>query len=92
MDYHGKQTSIPKGNGRSPESNVPRSNVVFFSNQGKSLDFANQTGIEKTRSFDHPQAELDILSFQKHINKPWKPEARNRTRPRFYTCPGYQQL
>ena len=25
-------------------------------------DLANQTGIEKT-SFDHPQAELDILSF-----------------------------
>ena len=25
---------------------------------------ANQTGIKK-RSFDHPQAELDILSFQK---------------------------
>ena len=36
-------------------------------------DLANQTGIEKknkkkkkkNRSFDHPQAELDILSFQK---------------------------
>ena len=62
-------------------------------------DLANQTGIEKkkkkkkkkknnnkkkNRSFDHPQAELDILSFQKHINGPWKPEARNRTSPSFY--------
>ena len=32
------------------------------------------------------------ISFQKHINGPWKPEARNRTRPSFYACPGYQQL
>ena len=30
--------------------------------------------------------------FKKHINGPWKPEARNRTRPNFYACPGYQQL
>ena len=30
---------------------------------------ANQTDIEKNRTFDHPQAELDILSFKKkHIN------------------------
>ena len=36
-------------------------------------DLANQTGIEKYRSFDHPQAEL-ILSFQKHINGRWKLE------------------
>ena len=29
-------------------------------------DLANQIGIEKiNRSFDHPQAEPDILSFQK---------------------------
>ena len=29
-------------------------------------DLANQIGIEKiNKSFDHPQAELDILSFQK---------------------------
>ena len=33
-------------------------------------DLANRTGIEKNRSFDHPQAELDILSFQKHLNGP----------------------
>ena len=33
-------------------------------------DLANQTGIEKKdRSFDHPQAELDILSFQKKKKK-----------------------
>ena len=30
--------------------------------------------------------------FQKHINWPWKPEARNRTRLSFYACTGYQQL
>ena len=34
-------------------------------------DLANQTGIGKKkknpRSFDRPQAELDILSFQKNI-------------------------
>ena len=31
-------------------------------------DLANQTGIEKkNRYFDHPQAEHDILSFQKNI-------------------------
>ena len=28
-------------------------------------DLASQTGIKKNRSFDHPQAELDILTFQK---------------------------
>ena len=32
------------------------------------------------------------ISFKKHINRPWKPEARNQTRPSFYACPGYQQL
>ena len=32
------------------------------------------------------------ISFQKHINGPWKPEARNQTHPSFYACPGYQQL
>ena len=32
------------------------------------------------------------ISFKKHINRPWKPEARNRTRPSFYACPGNQQL
>ena len=32
------------------------------------------------------------ISFQKHINGPWKPEARNQTHPGFYVCPGYQQL
>ena len=38
---------------------------------------------KNNRSFDHLQGELDILSFQKkkHINGPWKPEARNRFRP-----------
>ena len=31
-------------------------------------DLASQTGIEKkNRSFDHPQAELDFLSFHKII-------------------------
>ena len=42
---HGQitKTSSPKGNDRSPESNVPRSNLVS----------------------------------KKHINGPWKPEARN---------------
>ena len=34
----------------------------------------------------------DQISFQKHINGPWKPEARNQTHPSFYACPGYQQL
>ena len=77
-------------------------------------DLANQTGTEKkkkknthththtNRSFDHPIAERDILSFKKkkqpqkikknnikHINGPWNPEARNRIRPSFYACPGY---
>ena len=38
-------------------------------------DLANQIGIEKiNRSFDHPQAEPDILSFQK-TNK-WAMETR----------------
>ena len=32
-------------------------------------DLANQTGTEKKRSFDHPQAELDILSFRKKKKK-----------------------
>ena len=58
--WHGEteETSSPKGNDRSPESNVPRSNVIS----------------------------------KKHINGPWKSEARNLTRPSFYACPGYQQL
>ena len=30
--------------------------------------------------------------FKKHINGPWKPEARNQNHPSFYACPGYQQL
>ena len=30
--------------------------------------------------------------FKKHINGPWKPEARNRTRSSFNACLGYQQL
>ena len=30
--------------------------------------------------------------FKKHINGPWKPEARNLTRLNYYACPGYQQL
>ena len=38
-------------------------------------DLANQTGTEKTdRSFDHPQTELDILSFQKTYK--WVMETR----------------
>ena len=53
-----KITSSPKGNDHSPETSVPRSNLIL----------------------------------KKHINGPWKPEARNRTRPSFYACPGYQQL
>ena len=36
-------------------------------------DLANQTGIEK-RSFDHPQAELEILSFKKTYK--WALETR----------------
>ena len=32
-------------------------------------DLANQTGIEKHKYFDHPQAELDILSFKKKQQK-----------------------
>ena len=30
--------------------------------------------------------------LKKHINGPWKPEARNWTCLSFYACPGYQQL
>ena len=30
--------------------------------------------------------------FKKHINGPWKPEARNRTRPSFNACSGYQNF
>ena len=30
------------------------------------------------------------LILKKHINGPWKPKARNQTRPSFYACPGYQ--
>ena len=42
-------------------------------------DLASQTGIEnthtkKTRSFDHPPAELDILSFKKTYK--WAMETR----------------
>ena len=38
-------------------------------------DLANQTGIEKKKtSFNHPQAELDILSFQKTYK--WAMETR----------------
>ena len=50
------KTSSPKDNDRSPESNVPRSNLIS----------------------------------KKHINGPFKPEARNRTRPSFYAYPGYK--
>ena len=32
------------------------------------------------------------ISFQNHINGPWKAEARNRTHLIFYACPSYQQL
>ena len=56
-------------------------------------DMANQIGIEKiNKSFDHPQAELDILSFQKTYK--WAMETRGpkSTRSSFYACPGYQQL
>ena len=51
------KTNSPKGNDCSPESSVPRSNLI-----------------------------------SKNINGPWKPEARNRTRPSFYACLGYLQL
>ena len=34
----------------------------------------------------------NLIKFEKHVNGPWKPEARNRNRPNFYACPGYQQL
>ena len=43
-------------------------------------DLANQTGSEKNSSFDHPQAELDILISKNGL---WKPEARNLTHPSF---------
>ena len=33
-----------------------------------------------------------IFISKKHINGPWKREARNRTCPSFYACLGYQQL
>ena len=50
-------TSSPKGNDCSPESNVPRSNLIS----------------------------------KKHINGPWKPEARNRTRPSHH-FPHYKSM
>ena len=50
-------------------------------------DLANQTGIEKTDLLIIHKPNLTSSDFKKHISGPWKPEARNRTRPSFYACP-----
>ena len=55
-------------------------------------DLANQTGIEKTDLLIIHKPNLTSSHLKKHINGPWKPEARNRTRPSFYARPGYQQF
>ena len=55
-------------------------------------DLANQTGIEKTDLLIIHKPNFTSSHFQKHINGPWKPEARNQTRPSFYAYPGYQRL
>ena len=55
-------------------------------------DLAIQTGIEKTDLLIIHKPNLTSSHFKKPINRPWKPEARNRTRPGFYACPGYQRL
>ena len=74
------KTSSPKGNDRSPESNGSVTYLKLMKPKGlgelcaATSDLANQTGIEKNRSFDHPQAELDILSFQKTYSSIRKPK------------------
>ena len=55
------------------------------------LSFVKQVDQRATIAHLSPMCQGQI-SFQKHINGPWKPEAQNRTRPSFYACPGYQQL
>ena len=56
-------------------------------------DLANQTGIEETDLLIIHKPNLTSSHLKKkkkkYINGPWKPEARNRTRPSFYACPGY---
>ena len=44
------------------------------------------------RSLTWFQCAMVKSHFKKHINGPWKQEARNQTHPSFYACPGYQQL
>ena len=54
-------------------------------------DLANQIGTEKkTDLLIIHKPNFTYSHFKKHINGAWKPEARNRTRPNFYACPGYQ--
>ena len=55
-------------------------------------DLANQTGIEKTDLLIIHKPNLTSSHFKKHINGPWKPEARNQTHLNFYAYLGYQQL
>ena len=56
-----------------------------------SADQCEQVAQRATIAHLSPMCQGQI-SFQKHINGPWKPEARNQTHPSFYACPGYQQL
>ena len=47
---------------------------------------------KQTDLFIIHKPNLTSSHFKQHINGPWKPEARNRTRSSFYACPGYQQV
>ena len=60
-------------------------------NEAEFLSKLKQVAQRATTAHLSPMCQGQI-SFQKHINGPWKPEAWNRTRPSFYACPGYQQL
>ena len=43
--------------------------------------------------FPHYKSMAKVKShFKKHINGPWKPEARDQTRLSFYACPGHSWL
>ena len=91
MDHHGKQTSSQKGNDRSPESNVPRSNMVFAAIKAYHSTWPIKQVLKKTDLLIIHKLTLTSSHFKKHINGPWKPEAQNRTRPSFNACLGYQQ-
>ena len=66
--------------------------VLFYETSSPKGNDHSPVQCAKVKSHLKKQQKKKQTKKTTNINGPWKPEARNQTRPSFYACTGYKQL